>query len=357
MKEKIKNFVCNKNFTGVIRAIIVFSAFALILQIVSGGAFSKVDTGNMKNKYSGAYSFLSEPDNSIDVVCIGNSDIYSAFVPAYLWDNYGYTSTVIGSPRQTTLRSYMIMQDLLEKQSPKVMIIETDMLYDEEDDKEIPEENDKNENVIKRTILTVTDEEKLKEVITSKFTVFLVHDHWKNLTLDNLKNAFKSDKAKTVDHGYNFSNDIVEVEPTDYMKKTDEVKHVRAEHKAYLDDMVKLCRENNIEVVFAQVPSVNSWSYAKHNAAQQLADSYGVKFIDFNLLTDEIGLNWKTDFRDEGNHLNYDGALKTTAYFAEFIRNEYSDVLTDRRNDSTYDYWHSYNDEFYKIHEITDEYV
>ena len=73
---------------------------------------------------------MSEPENSIDIVALGNSNLYSGFVPTILWEKYGYTSSVSAAPHQTPLESKMLLEQLLQSQKPQLVILETDMLYD-----------------------------------------------------------------------------------------------------------------------------------------------------------------------------------------------------------------------------------
>ena len=61
-------------------------------------------------------------------------------------------------------------------------------------------------------------------------------------------------------------------------------------------------------------------NYAKHNAIQNWAD-HNIEFcIDFNTMLDEIELDWQTDSLDGGDHINYNGTVKTTEYINEISR-------------------------------------
>ena len=71
--------------------------FLLILALLLMG-LSYVMAPKDNTKESGitnpnANGFYSEPENSIDIAVIGNSDAYSGFSPMELWNSFGYTSS------------------------------------------------------------------------------------------------------------------------------------------------------------------------------------------------------------------------------------------------------------------------
>ena len=63
-------------------------AFAIVLlllmQIVSK-AFIAIDSSDIEN----IYGFYSEPKNSLDMVMIGPSEVYTGYAPALAWEEYG----------------------------------------------------------------------------------------------------------------------------------------------------------------------------------------------------------------------------------------------------------------------------
>lgn len=81
--------------------------FLLILSLILG-ALSKLSiildrNANPLFNYA-ARDLLDEPKNSIDVLTIGTSDVYSGVCPLLWWNSYGYTGYAWGSPPSASLK-------------------------------------------------------------------------------------------------------------------------------------------------------------------------------------------------------------------------------------------------------------
>lgn len=72
----MKKIITKSNLKGVARVLSVLLVLALLLQIMSLGSFSKLNAITYKNYFTRAYSFLAEPENSIDVAAVGSSNLY-----------------------------------------------------------------------------------------------------------------------------------------------------------------------------------------------------------------------------------------------------------------------------------------
>ena len=99
--------------------------------------------------------------------------------------------------------------------------------------------------------------------------------------------------------------------------------------KKYMDKIVKTCKKKGIELILIEIPSANSWSYAKSQEISKYAAKNNLTFIDFNFLLDDIHLDWTHDTIDSGNHLNIWGAKKVTRYIGKYLHENYN--LPDRR--------------------------
>lgn len=341
MSEEKKNKIDKKIIISAAKAISFILVFVIILEALSLTIFSKSAATTMyQNKHKNAYSYTNEIKDTIQVIALGNSDLYSAVIPVKLWCEQGYTSTVIAAPRQTVMESYSTLNDALKNQKPDIVLIETDMLYNGVD-VQLDEIEEEDGNTRELPILPYLSNDQLTEDIKNHFSIFMLHDRWKNMIT-------KKDKSKADDticeHGYYFSKKIRKTYKNNYMDVTQKVEAIPKDSVFYLNKIKNLCDSIGAKLLLVELPSTVSWSYPRHNAVVQYAEENGINFLDFNLLYKDIKLNFKRDFRDNGNHLNYYGARKVTVYLGKYIKENYA--LTDNRENEEYAYWYEFKDKF-----------
>lgn len=334
----------NKKIISAVKVISFILTFVVLLEALSATAFSKSNATTYTNKYRHAYNYANEKENTIDIVALGNSNLYSSFCPVRLWDKQGYTGTVIASPRQTVSMSYSMLTEVLTTQSPKFVLLETDMFYEGVEFN--PGSKDGKRKNRLPVIPYITDSQ-LTNDIQNHFSVFLLHDRWKKLSLKSENEYEKADVA----HGYLFNKKIKKVTPNSNMDYTNDTEAMPEETVAYLNKMIDTCKNNGIRLLFFGAPSLTDWSYARHNAVDNFCKENGIDYLDFNTLED-YEINYDRDFRDKGNHMNYYGAKKITNYIGDFIKENYSDIIEDKRENSDFSYWYDNKEKFIENNKI-----
>ena len=333
-KENVKKLI-----PQVLKVLAFALAFVVLLQALSSFVFSGEKVSQISKRMADSYSYLLEPENSVDVVCVGNSDIRSGFVPTELWEKYGYTSVVSSFTRQSISDSQRALKEICKSQKPKLVILEIDSLYDGRGPEDIINPHDTTPDNFFDSLKPDDFENK----ISRDYSVFTFH----NILQDRQRRS----RRKQYAHGYLFCEDIRKIEYRDYMTKTDEIDIPIYSNSQQLRTFVKYCKKNDLPVLLLEVPSLSSWSYARHNAVQNLSDELGVEFLDLNLLYDEVGIDMRNCFRDDGNHLNYFGASAVTDYVGDYIGKIYG--IESRRGDAELaEYWDNEVVQFKKINKI-----
>ena len=161
--------------------------------------------------------------------------------------------------------------------------------------------------------------------------LFKYHDRWKELKLSDFFSTVKYEHRNPAKgYAYLKCTDVKPYKGGEYMLPTDEREEMQPLARFYLNKMVKMCEKRDIPILFVELPSATSWNMKKHNAMSDYAKEAGYPFVDMNLM--DVDIDWLQDTRDKGNHLNYAGALKTTAALGEYLAENYT--LPDRREDA-----------------------
>ena len=264
-------------------------------------------------------SFFSKvPEDTIDVIIIGDSESYSAFNPLQLWKEQGITSYICGTHAQRLCDTYSILKSNLETQSPELIVLETNCLFRYAGVK--PELTDKT----------------LYEV-SKQLAVFKYHNRWKQLFSLVDTTEQKKLAKEHLRKGFKLRTDIVPYTGGEWMKESNKRKNFGERAEEYLTKIHELCEENDIQLVLVTTPAPDNWTYAKHNSVNDWAQSNGVTYLDMNFEHEKMQIDWSKDTRDAGDHLNYIGAKKLTTYFGAYLKENYS--LTDHRQDEVYSSW------------------
>lgn len=253
--------------------------------------------------YYNGMGFLAEPKNSLDIIVYGNSDVYSGFWPDKLSEKYGYTSYASGRMLQNMKNINDLLEKTLECQNPRLIILETDCFFEE-----------RSQNVSDFNLFAST---------------FIYHSRWKELQARDFYQLPSRKNNMDINKGFISSDRIGNTDfSEDYMGDPNTEAALISQHNAKeIDEFIKTCQKSNIPVLLVELPSPYSWTYANHNAVHELASEYGLPFIDLNIQREECGLDLKTDFRDNGNHLNNSGAEKATNYIGAYVQENFGDLF------------------------------
>lgn len=310
-----KKFILIKS--GIFLLILTF-----VLKIFSSLSIAMGYNANPLYNYSG-FSIFQEPDNTIDVLSIGDSNVYSSIFPLIWWEQEGFTGYTWGQPSQRISETYEYLKQIYQHQKPSIVLIDGNNLF-----------RDK------------TDINNLDSITKAKLaTIFPVISFHKNLNPHKIKNIFGN--RYSVMKGYYYRKSAHKVHKNKHrMKFTRKTWEINSLSASTFAKCIHYCKSQGSIPVLISVPNYKGWNYQKHNALQKIADNNGINFVDLNLALKKK-INWKKDSVDGGDHLNIKGAKKTTAYLGEYLKNQYG--LPDRRGDKKYKQWDNNVEEYHKL--------
>lgn len=276
-------------------------------------------------------TFHEMPENSFEVIGYGSSHMWRGINPRELYSSYGIGSYNYGCNWQNINTTLLFIRDSLVTQKPKVAVIETYLVGSYKSDQNIDGEIyyttaiDKPD--IKKEYLKMCFGNDKERFLSYYMPLCAFHDNWTGI--NNVSFIPKSEW----DYGFEKTFGFVQLGTVTPVHIADKSEFSQSElddtSLAILDEIVKVCNENDIQIVFLTIPSQEEYSYS--DAMSRYALDKGIKIIDGYdaMIGSQMGLDGETDFSDEG-HLNVAGADKVSNYLGGYLVNNFE--LTDFRN-------------------------
>ncbi len=292
--------------------------------------------------YERIKSFHDFPDNTLDVIVYGSSHAFTGINTLELYQKYGLAAYNYGTNWQAINTTKLFLQDSLLSQSPKLAIIDTfhagSVLMDTNITGEIYYCRYLDAKAERFRYLQKCFGNNIERYLSYYMPLCAFHENWNTLTKQsfyNLDDPMMSSVEKI--HNTLGSVPCDTVFKTAFPNYTDMLQQELIPSSVEeLDEIVKICKDNNIDILFVTVPYALSYCY--NEAVAIYAQERGCAYIDLFNCIDEIGLNAQQDFRDE-SHLNTSGATKVADFLGNYIRQHYQ--LPDVRQDKG-DFWEQF---------------
>lgn len=288
--------------------------------------------------------FYEEPENSLDLIFIGSSNLFSSINPAVLWKEQGITSYVFGANEQNMSLSYYYLQEALEYQKPQAVVL--DMFYcsygEMQRDGVVRINLDDmrwGKNKVDAILHNVPREEQMSYFLP----MIKYHDRWKDLQLSDLqiyqgRNPYKgwtpfevSEKERKT---YPYSESVSAAQLPD-------------DAEEWMERIIESCEENGVELIFLATPNGNlsciedaEKGYlhvdgrAYYKAAEQLADGHGITFLNLNAFMEGVP------------HNDVLTSQKITSWFGEWYAEKHE--VMDKRGSEAFWYWEEDSDQAYQ---------
>ncbi len=332
-----------KQIIRIIIAVLLTVALLYTIQcLVMPKYMSEIPEGAMIAEY------YEEEVKDHDVLFISDCELYENISPITLWENYGITSYIRGSAQQLIWQSYYLLEETLKYETPRVFVFNVlAMKYD------VPQSEAYNRMSIDGMKFSLSKISNIKasmaddeDFITYLFPLLRYHSRWSELTVEDFRYCFGKKEILT-HNGYLMQKGVV---PMTYAPTGRPLADYTFSDTCYeyLDKMLKLCRENGIQMVLVKAPSVYPYWYEKWDDQMvAYAEANGLSYYNFLADVEETGIDFLTDTYDNGLHLNVYGAEKLSVYFGKLLSEEYE--LPDHRSDEYYrDIWKPKVERYYQ---------
>lgn len=277
-----------------------------------------------------------------DVIFVGDCEVYENFSPITLWEEYGITSCIRGSPQQMIWQSYYLMEETFRYETPKVMVFNVlSMKYDTPESTGNPERREAYNRMTldgmrwssskwKSILASMTKAEKQGDgLLTYLFPILRYHDRWSQLTWEDIACLFHREPVS--DNGYLMQTGIAPM--TDSYASPPLTSDTLGENSwYYLNKMVQLCQSHGTQLVLVKAPTLYPvWWWEWDAQVARFAEENGLLYINTLRYPEEIGIDWNTDTYDAGFHLNVWGAEKLSVWFGRLLSEECG--VPDRRKE------------------------
>lgn len=296
---------------------------------------------NLKNGSSRVHNFYHEQEEeSLDVIFMGSSHSYYGIHPMDFWRDYGVPSYVLGSPLQNAGTTYYLLKDALERQSPKVVVLEGYNLFT---DKKVSNHRMFQQtmdgmplslNKIRMGEDLLGDEMDFSQRLPYYFTIIQYHSRWTELR----------EKDFVPDSVTKGSKPAFGIEVLPEAPKVTETEPIPEVVKGYVDKIIELCEEKGTSLMVCMTPFTGEkgdeeWYISRQrvlNGVEDYLEEREIPCINYAHLTEEIGFDFEQDLKDKG-HLNMSGSRKVNRHLFDYLMSHYD--LKDRRNEKEYQSW------------------
>lgn len=279
-------------------------------------------------EYAGVQDkFAALEENSIDIVFVGSSHQFCSISPEILYDEFGMESFMLATSAQTVPMSYYAAMEAIELQNPDMIVFEVSYLAN--DFRTVTDEMSHCffDGMPECEAKYLGIEDLIEEENRINFYALLgtYHSRWKELTEKDFSMAQFTDRG-----GVHYEN-VVYNPPIQVIPKT-ETEPIPIEMEKYLDKMVNLCRENDVELMLYAAPfntlyesdyetEMLNMRQRMFNYVGEYAKEHNLRYYNLFYEIAESGLNDETDWMDR-QHLNCNGQSKLTRYM---VQNGYLD--------------------------------
>ncbi|MBQ8279966.1 MAG: hypothetical protein IJZ23_09025 [Roseburia sp.] len=258
------------------------------------------------------------PEDSLDVLFVGSSNVMSSINPVQLWRETGIQSYALCSRAQTFPFAYAYLKDALKTQNPQCVVLDAYSVFSEKSTNGLAN-GDFHLGVNMDSLSIEAKAELVTKYIPKSewpayyFPLFKNHNYYK--TWEN-----PEDETGEIFMGYCFADGAEYFETPVYSEERTALEEVDG---IYLQKIIELCQAEGIDLYVIKTPVV--YSDAEHqelNAVKQMCEAYGVMYYDMSMDATQWGFDFGTDMLNYF-HNNTSGAAKVTTRLGDILAASY----------------------------------
>ncbi len=299
-------------------AVVITVACLMIADRVFTPKYIKENTdGRITGEF---YTQAKDPD----VVFLGASTVHYCVSPAHMWKTAGFTSYDRSNASQTMWQSYYMLKDTLRYTKPSLVVLDISFVRNGEEFIEEPSNRkaiDGMRDPASKLGAVLSSKGEDEEVLSYFFPVLRFHSRWKELSGDDWLYAFK--RADVTYDGYLMDFGIA---PEQHIYENSEppLEAFPAKSSDYLHRIISLCREQGIQLFLMRTPSFQTGWYDEYDEMMgDIGEAEGLNYVNFTKYVDDMGVDVRVDYIDDGQHMNVVGAHKFSGYLGDYLRENY----------------------------------
>lgn len=295
--------------------------------------------------------FYNLEQDTVDVLFLGSSHAAAAFSPVELYETFGIRSYNLGCEQQNLLLSYYWLQEALRFQKPKVVFLDTFMLFPYDENSALNTSEPTTRKAVDFMKWSGVKFQAVRDICrideNQTFTSYLFpnerfHTRWKGLSENDFRVGKMSEHATMF--GFfpiDFACNSEEYQPFEEDGVTEYAQMVPV-MREYLDRLIELCREEGIRPVLVKTPSM-FYPREAYNAVSAYAYENDIEYLDFNEeeVYHQAGLVFAQDSCDT-DHVNVSGAIKVTDYIGRWLGNLVPVEQQDEQWEKAVSFYHHY---------------
>ena len=332
--------------------ILAFIGCAILLLY---GAAALLNIANEKDAV-GIYGFFKEPEDSLDVILIGPSTIYTAFYSPLAYEEQGITSYSLSTSTMTAALYRYAAEIAVEEQHPQLLVFDTwSFCYEKQQDETslrkfldaLPDSE------VKRAAIEEIVPEELKSSFRYPFQKY--HSSWDRI--GELIQVLR-DKIDISLRGYSVTKNYATTPNVQMYRKEEGEYLVTEKGLTYLRILLDYLKEAGVEhALFIRTPEMTGYQATDtyHQMIEMIREA-GYDFLNTNAAIEDMGLELGHDFYNT-SHLNIFGTEKFTRFLAGYMVHKYN-LQTDH-TEAVKKEWEecaSYNDRILPyVEELTEQ--